>query len=67
MGFQIFIYFIILIKSIVIPKIIIISDAVFFNRDWAGACGGRWAGPGLMMGRTEGCRIAWAGVGSLQC
>ena len=24
------------------------SDDAFFNRDWAGACRGRWAGPGLL-------------------
>ena len=22
----------------------------FFNRNWAGACKGRWAGPGLLTG-----------------
>ena len=22
----------------------------FFNRNWAGACRGRWAGPGLLAG-----------------
>ena len=27
----------------------------FFNRNWAGASGGRWAGPGLWVGR--GCRL----------
>ena len=25
-----------------------------FNRSWAGACGGRWAGPGSMAGRSAG-------------
>ena len=23
-------------------------DDAFFNRNWAGACGGRWARPGLL-------------------
>ena len=31
-----------------------------FNRNWAGACGGRWAGPRLLAGWTGGCRIIWA-------
>ena len=39
----------------------------FFNRNWAGACEDRWVGPRLLMGRTGGCWIDWAGVGSLQC
>ena len=26
------------------------TDDVFFNRNWARACRGRWAGPGLMLG-----------------
>ena len=26
------------------------TDDVFFNRNWAGACGDRWAGPGLLAG-----------------
>ena len=28
----------------------------FFNRNWAGACGGRWAGPGSMAGWDAGSR-----------
>ena len=32
----------------------------FFDRNWAGACGGRWAGPRLLVGGTGGCRIVWA-------
>ena len=28
----------------------IITDDAFFNRNWAGACGGRWVGPKLLMG-----------------
>ena len=31
----------------------------FFNRNWAGACGGRWAGPRPLAGGTGGCRIVW--------
>ena len=27
-----------------------IPDDVFFDRNWAGACGGRWVGPRLLMG-----------------
>ena len=26
------------------------TDDAFFNRNWAGACGGRLAGPGLLAG-----------------
>ena len=25
-------------------------DDAFFQPDWAGACGGHWAGPGLLLG-----------------
>ena len=39
----------------------------FFNRNWAGACGGRWAGPGSMAGRSAGSWIVGAEVGLLQC
>ena len=28
---------------------------LFFNRNWAGARGGHWVGPGLLAGR--GCRL----------
>ena len=31
----------------------------FFNRKWAGACGGRWAGPRPLAGGTGECRIVW--------
>ena len=27
----------------------------FFNRNWVGACRGRWAGPGLLMDWAVGC------------
>ena len=39
----------------------------FFNRNWAGACRGRWAGPGLLAGWATGSWIIWVEVGSLQC
>ena len=37
----------------------------FFNRNWAGGCGRRWAGPGLLAGWDAGSWIVWAEVGSL--
>ena len=39
----------------------------FLNRNWAGACRGRWAGPGLLAGWAAGSWIVWVEVGSLQC
>ena len=30
------------------------SDDAFFQPDWAGACWGRWGGPGLMLGWSAG-------------
>ena len=39
----------------------------FFNRNWAGACRGRWAGPGLLAGWAAGSWIVWVEVGSRQC
>ena len=30
------------------------NDDAFFNRDWAGACRGLWAGPGLLAGWAAG-------------
>ena len=42
-------------------------DDAFFNRNWAGTCEGRWAGPGLLAGWDAGSWIVWAEVGSLQC
>ena len=35
------------------PQTALIDDA-FFNQNWAGACGGRWAEPGLMLNRSTG-------------
>ena len=32
---------------------------LIFNRNWAGACGGRWAGLRPLAGGTGGCRIVW--------
>ena len=37
----------------------------FFNRNWAGVCRGRWAGPGLLAGWDAGFRIVGDEVGSL--
>ena len=31
-----------------------ITDDAFFNPNWVGACWGRWAGPGLMLGWSAG-------------
>ena len=45
----------------------ILYDDAFFNRDWARACRGRWAGPGLLAGWAVGSWIVWVKVGSLQC
>ena len=39
----------------------------FFNRNWARACKGRWARPGLLVGWDAGSWIAWVEVGSLHC
>ena len=36
-------------------------DDAFFNRDWGGACRGRWARPRLMLDRSTGC--ASSGLG----
>ena len=39
----------------------------FFNRNWAGACWGRWAESGLMLGWSAGSWIVGAKGGLLQC
>ena len=39
----------------------------FFNRDWAGACRGRWAGPGLLAGWAAVSWIVGAEVRLLKC
>ena len=38
----------------------------FFNRNWAGACRGRWARSGLLAGWSAGSWIVGDEVGSLQ-
>ena len=43
------------------------TDDAFFNRNWAGACGGRLAGPGLLAGWATGFWIVWVEAGPLQC
>ena len=42
-------------------------DDAFFNRDWAGACRGRWAGPGLLADWAVGSWVVGAEVRVLQC
>ena len=42
-------------------------DDAFFNQNWAGACGRRWAGLGSLEGWSAGSWIVWVEVGSLQC
>ena len=51
---------VILIKELSFPQTAPTDDA-FFNRNWAGACWGRWAGPRLMLDRSTGC--ASSGLG----
>ena len=41
------------IKELSFPQTAPTDDA-FFNRNWAGACRGRWAGPGLLAGWDAG-------------
>ena len=38
----------------------------FFNWNWARACRGHWAGPGLLAGWVVCCWTVWAEIGSLQ-
>ena len=44
----------------------IITDDAFFNRDWVGACRGRWAGPRLLTGWAAGSWFVGAEVRLLQ-
>ena len=44
------------IKELSVPKTAPTDDA-FFNRNWAGARRGRWAGPGLSV--SWGCRLLY--------
>ena len=53
-------------KELLFPQTAPTDDA-FFNRDWAGACRGLWAGPGLLAGWAAGSWIFWAEVRLLQC
>ena len=39
---------VIFIKELSFPQTAPTDDA-FFNRNWGGACGGRWARPGLLV------------------
>ena len=39
----------------------------FFNRNWVGACWGRWTGPRLLAGLSAGSWMVGAEVGLLQC
>ena len=34
------------------------DDDAFFQPDWARACGGHWAGPGLLLGWSAGTAVA---------
>ena len=54
------------IKELSFPQTAPTDDA-FFNRNWAGARGGRWAGPGLLAGWDAGFWIVGVEVGSLLC
>ena len=36
------------------PSITLSGDDAFFNWNWVGACWGRWAGPGLILGWSAG-------------
>ena len=51
----------------IIKEDMMIVDDAFFNRNWAGACRGRWDGPGLLASWDAGFWIVWAEVGLLHC
>ena len=53
-------------KGIVVPHTTPTDDASF-QPDWAEACWGRWAGPGLLASWYAGSWIVGAEVGLLQC
>ena len=40
---------------------------LFFQLDWAGAFGGRWAGPELLAGGSAGSWVVGAEAEMLQC
>ena len=44
---------VIFVKELSFPQTAPTDDA-FFQPDWAGACWGRWAGPGLMLSWSAG-------------
>ena len=52
------------IKELSFPQTAPTVDA-FFNRNWAGGHGGRWAGPELLTGRDVGLPLCRAVVGLL--
>ena len=56
---------VIFMKELSFPQTAPTNDA-FFNRNWAGKCGGHWVGPGLLTGWAVGCWIVWVEVGPLQ-
>ena len=45
---------VIFVKELSFPQTAPTDDA-FFQPDWAGACWGRWAGSGLLLGWSAGC------------
>ena len=48
---------VIFVKELSFPQTAPTDDA-FFQLDWAGACGGHWAGPGLVLGWSVGIGVA---------
>ena len=57
-----------MIKKIkIVWRTLLVSDDAFFNRNWAGACWGRRAGPGLLAGWSVGSWIVGVEIGPLQC
>ena len=56
---------VIFMKELSFPHTAPIDDA-FFNRNWAGACEGRWVGSGLLTGWAVGCWIVCAELGPQQ-
>ena len=51
---------VIFVKELSFPQTAPTDDA-FFNRNWAGACSGRWAGSGLILGWSAGCTSSGLG------
>ena len=48
---------VIFVKELSFPQTAPTNDA-FFQQDWAGACGGHWAGPELLLGWFAGTSVA---------